>query len=308
VPVVFDLRMMRAHRIPVGLAAAGAIVFFAASSIFADGQFKRFPETISPDGAYVLAWAPTADPPQNTAELTEVPYEDQAFDGGQPEDVDNYLVDVAAHKIVATIPAFSYFSGPKWHKHRADLKIGWSPDARSALAIEDDRWRSDTVLWIEPATREIVDVLEQLKEAFLSVLRKKEPKLADSVMISFNEPVISADGLLIVKASGAIPKNEETAAYRLKFKVTGAGEKVQLHLQNARVIKEAPATSTYDPEAELNEVYPRLRAKLTEARRAALRDEQTRWLKLREEITDGDCKTTFTNHRIAELRVRLEPK
>jgi len=296
---------LKARRITACLAAIACVVFIAAAPAFAGGQFKRFPETISPDGAYALAWGPMTDPPAKTAELVEVPYEDEAFDEAQPESVDNYLIDVATGKIVATIPGFEYFRGPKWHKNRGDLEIGWAPDAQSALAIYDGRWGSDAVVWIEPRARKIVDVQKQLEETFRKVLRKKEPKLAAEVTIYFNYAVIPRAGVLILNASGTIPKKDDTAAYQLKFKITGAGDKVQFHLQNARVIEEAFTVPDDDPEAELNKVYAQLRAKLPEARRAALREEQTKWLKRREEITDKGCKTRFTNHRIVELRTLL---
>src|SRR5437763_14610328 len=95
----------------VGVAIAGCIV-----PAFAGGQFKRFPETISPDGAYFLAWG-AAEEASDPAQLTEVPYEDEAFDEANREgNASNYLVDAATHKIVATIPGFEYFRGPQWHK------------------------------------------------------------------------------------------------------------------------------------------------------------------------------------------------
>jgi len=295
---------MRPRSSTIWWAAIGCAVSFATSSLFAGGQFKRFPETISPDGAYALAWA--SDPPPNTAELSEVPYEDETSDEQETDSVENYLIDAASHKIVATIPGFEYFRGPKWRKNRADLEIGWAPDAQSALAIFDGRWSSEAVVWIEPRARKIVDVQKQLEEAFRKVLRRKEPKLAADVLIYFNGAVISRGGILILNASGTIPKQEDTAAYQLKFKITGSGDKAQFHLQDARVIKESFKQPAEDPEAELNKVYGRLRAKLSEARRTALRDEQKQWLKLREEITNEDCKTSFTNHRVIELQTLLE--
>ena len=292
---------MRACRITICWVAIGCLL---ASSVLAGGQFKRFPETISPDGAYALAWAPT--PPPNTAELSEVPYEDEAFDGEAPDSVDNYLIDTATRKIVAAIPGFEYFRGPKWHKNRSDLEIGWAPDGHSGLAIYDGRWSSEAVVWIEPRAGKIVDVQKQLEDAFRKVLRKKEPKLAADVLIYFNYAVISREGILVLNASGTIPKNDNTDAYQLKFKITGSGDKVQFLLQNARVIKESYVAPADDPEAELNKVYGQLRAKLPEAQRTVLRDEQKQWLKLRDEITNYDCKTNFTNHRIIELRTLQE--
>ncbi len=203
---------------------------------------------------------------------------------------------------------FGFFRGPKWRKNRADLEIGWTPDGKSALAIYDGRWGSEGVVWIEPQTRKIVDVQKQLEQAFRSVLQKREPKLAADVSIDFSEPVILQNGRLIVNASGTIPKHDDTAAYQLKFDITGTGENVRFRLQHARVIDQPYTTPVDNPEVELNKVYAQLRTKLAEGPRSALRDEQTNWLRLREGIADDDRKADFTNHRIVELRVRLQSR
>ena len=44
------------------------------SAVLAGGAFKAFPETISPDGAYELAWGNKVDLGTDLATLTEVPY------------------------------------------------------------------------------------------------------------------------------------------------------------------------------------------------------------------------------------------
>jgi hypothetical protein len=290
-------------RITAALLSAIAFFGFAgAAPVFAGGQFKRFPETISPDGAYALAWAPASESKANPSTFTEVPYSDESFD---EDEADNYLIDVAAHKIIATIPDFGYFSGPQLHKNRASIEVGWSPDVKGALAIYGGRWSSDAVVWIEPKTRRIVSVQKQLEEGFRSVLHKKEPKLAQGVSINFENAVIPKPGILVIEASGTIPKEDETNNYQLKFKISGEGEKVRFQLQGNRVLPEDTSTAG-DAEEELNKVYGRLRAKLPEARRQALRDEQKKWLELREEITDADCKSEFTGARTSELQVRLE--
>src|SRR5205823_1705121 len=138
-------------------------------------QIKRFPETISPDGAYALAWGPVVEK-SDRGEVTEVPYEDDAFDHANSENnVGNYLLDTAARKIVTTIPDFEYFSGPHWRKNRADLEIAWSRDSRTALAIYDGRWGSEAVAWIEPRSDKAVNVQKKLEKGFYKVLHKHEP-------------------------------------------------------------------------------------------------------------------------------------
>jgi hypothetical protein len=112
--------------------------------------------------------------------------------------------------------------------------------------------------------------------------------------------------VLVVNVSGTIPKEQDTNAYQLKFRITGSGEKVHFHLLKERTLKESFSSFGDDAEAELNKAYGRLRAQLPEAQRALLLNEQRKWLKLREEMTDDDCKTRFTEHRVVELRARVQ--
>ena len=267
----------------------------------AGGEFKRFPETISPDGAYVLAWGAGGEQAGDTAQFTEVPYENDDFDQANVDaDVNNYLVETASGKIVATIPGFAYFAGSNLHKNRSDLKVAWSPSAQSALAIFDGRWSSDAVVWIEPRTRKMVDVQEQLVNGFYPVLHKNEKRFK-TVEVRFFGAVIPKPGVLVVRASGSIPKEDETADYVLRFTITGTGDKVQFHLQSGRRLPEESRALPSDPEEELNRVYTKVRSSLSSRDRDTLRDQQTRWLKLREQIANDNSRERFTQHRIEEL-------
>jgi hypothetical protein len=298
---------MRGTRKYLFALAAMALVF-AGPGVSAAGEFKRFPETISPDGAYVLAWGPAEEKAGDTAQFDEIPYDDATSDEANSEgEVNNYLVDTATHKIVATIPGFAYFSGPNLHKNRGDLNVSWSPDAKSALAIFDGRWSSEAVVWIDPRTRKIVDVQKQLEKGFYALLRKNEPRFK-TVEVLFSAAVFPKAGVLILHASGAIPKEDGTSDYLLKFSVTGEGDKVQFRLENGRRLPENTTPLAADPEAELNRLYNKVRNSLSPRERDLLRDTQTRWLKLREQITDDNVRERFTEHRVAELRTLSESK
>ena len=296
---------MKATNIAAKLLAIGGFAFVAHPTDLVAEQFKRFPETVSPDGAYALAWGSVAEQKTEAASFTEVPYADEAFDKDASDNVSNYLIDAAASKVIAVIPDFEFFRGPKWRKNRGNLEIGWSPDSSGALAIYGGRWSSEGVAWIVPRPGKIVNVQKELEAAFRTVLRKKEPKLAADVSIYFSEPVVPREGVLVVNAGGTIPKEQDTEAYQLKFKITGSGERVHFHLLKERTMEESFSTFGDDPEGELNKVYGQLRAKLPEARRTVLLNEQRKWLKLREEMTDDGCKERFTEHRVIELRVRF---
>jgi hypothetical protein len=285
------------------------VLVCAGPGVSVAGQFKRFPETISPDGAYVLAWGAAEEKVGDTAQFAEIPYEDENFDEANGDaDINNYLVDTATGKIVATIPGFDYFAGPNIHKNHASLEISWSPDGKSALAIFDGRWSSDAVVWIEPRARKIVDVQKQLEKGFYAVLRKNEPRFKEEVGVLFSQAVIPRAGVLILHASGTIPKEDGTAEYLLKFNVTGEGDKIQFRLEKGRRLPEDTTSSSGDAEAELNSVYTKVRSSLPPRERDLLRDAQTQWLKLREQIKDEHAREHFTEHRTAELRTLSEAK
>src|SRR5262250_1376040 len=84
---------------------------------FGQAHFKRFPETVSNDGAYVLAWGLKEDPAGTIDSKSEIVADgpeklDLDTDQSEPyERVEDYLVDTATGKIVATIPDFTYYSG-----------------------------------------------------------------------------------------------------------------------------------------------------------------------------------------------------
>lgn len=295
---------MNARWRSVSSLALGILVMSTGQVAFADGQFKRFPETISPDGAYVLAWGRAQESSGDIAQLTEAAYEDAVFDeANQNDEVNNYLVDAVAHKAVAIIPGFDYFRGPKLHKNRADLAVAWSPDAQCALAVLEGRWGSEAVVWIRPGHPKFQDVQKQLEKGFYSVLRKSEPRFTD-VIIHFGSPVLLKQDLLVVRASGTIPKKSDTKDYLLRFKITEAGDDVQFRLISGGKVREEAAPEDQDAEAELNKVYNAARRKLSPKQRDDLREAQMRWLKLREQISDEESRRRFTERRVAELQAR----
>jgi hypothetical protein len=301
---MMDFKNMRYRGITAGRTLM-VLVFTATGALDAQ-QFKRLPETISPDSAYVLAWGPVAEK-GDRSELTEVPYEDETFDHANSENnVANYLVDTAARKIVATIPDFEFWRGATFHKNRADLEIAWSRDSRAALAIYDGRWGSEAVAWIEPRSGKAVNVQKKLEKGFYKVLHKHEPAFK-TVDVRFSNAALVKPQLLVVHASGTIPKEQDTAEYVLKFKISGEGANIRFDLESARRLpEESVSQDEGDNETVLNAVYNRVRAKLSEKERETLRDEQTKWLKHRENMPDETSRDYYTQHRIAELRAMGE--
>ena len=268
-----------------------------------DGEpgYCRFPGTISPDGAYVLAWAPTGLSPQARATLKEWPADVQVG-----SDADNFLMDARHGRIITDIPEFDYFSGQGCHKNRGALYIAWSPDSRSALAICEQRWDDVDIAWIEPQAKRITSVLQPMTVAFTRVLRQREKERGDEMNIQFSEPALLPGGMLVVDGHAGHFKEGPYHHYRLTFRVRAAEKKVQLELLKARKIPEREErTGGIDFDPDLNLSYGKLRARLDDEGRAALKKEEEEWLKFRDSQPEA-AREYLTQRRAVELRARLE--
>lgn len=291
-------------RLLVWIAIAAALP----SRLQADDRVKRFPETISPDGSYAIAWG-DADLDKS---VKEIPFADGKFDEEMYEkDLHNYLISVPDTRVIADIPEFSYFRGPSWHANRRDLYVAWSPDSQQAFAILDGRFGYEDVAWIDISTRKVTLVAKPLAEAFRRALEKSAGavyrKNRDSYAIRFANPVLSAPGLLTVFAGAEVPKSDDPPplAYQLVFKVSVKDGKPTFSLSRAKEI-EATDAKPAEQEDRLNLAYQSLRKKLDAAGREALKQEELRWLKQREAITDEGSQERFVEHRIDELTARAE--
>lgn len=268
----------------------------AGSAAEEEPGFRRFADTISPDGAYVLAWGwGEEEHPEKLREWP--PGQDIAGDF-----VANYLVDAVQGKVLATIPERDHYAGTQGFKRFSGLAVSWSEDSRQALAIYEGRWSDEAILWIRPATHTFLDVSGSLHKAYSQFLARKE-KLADAGEISFSMPALLPGGVLIIDAR-ARPKVNEPPEYnyRLKFRMKIESGKAGFTLVSGRKIPEPPEDDKV--EKELNVVYQKLRDKLNHAGRAALKEKQLRWLKQREAL--GDQSRFFTRMRTAYLRALVE--
>jgi hypothetical protein len=260
--------------------------------------FRRFAGSISPDGAYVLAWGWGEDDQPN--KLKEwPPGRDTAGDL-----VANYLVDAVRGQVLAVIPEHHHFhtSDGRW-KRFSGLDVTWSEDSQSALAIYEGRWSNESILWINPRSRRFVEVLPQLAEAYSRFLAKKE-KVEDSGAISFSLPALLPGGVLVIRGR-ARPSVVHPPEYNyvLKLQMNFGGGTPKYTLVTARKAPEEPANEKV--EDALNQAYQQLRAKLNDAARAALKEKQLAWLKQREALPESD-RWLFTHQRTSYLRARAE--
>jgi hypothetical protein len=154
----------------VAVLAFWTFLFVVPRALADEPGFRRFADTISPDGAYVLAWG-WGEEEEHLEKLKEWPP-----GGDTAEDsVANYLVDAVRGQVLATIPERDHFltSNGRW-KRFSGLAVGWAEDGQHALAIYEGRWSDEAILWIRPETRSFIDVLGPLEEAYRRFLAKKE--------------------------------------------------------------------------------------------------------------------------------------
>ncbi len=148
--------------------------------VFGQAHFKRFPETVTNNGAYVLGWGLKDDPAGSVDSKTEIvadgpekiDIESIGVDVETYERIEDYLVDTATGKIVATIPDFTYYAGSEGSENHFHLEVGWSPDNRGGIAIYQARHATDKVAWINPTEHKTSNVWPQIEKAVRRVAAK----------------------------------------------------------------------------------------------------------------------------------------
>ena len=291
---------------------------------FGQAHFKRFPETVTNDGAYVLAWGLKEDPAGTIDAKTEIVAdgpEKIEFDSGRFESyelVEDYLVDTATGKIVATIPDFTYYSGSEGNENHFHLEVGWSPDNRGGIAIYQARYSTDKVAWINPTEHKTSNVWPQIEKAVRGVaVRKKGKEAADpEYEIGVSDPVFVRPRRFVIDAMiGMLSSKKENApSYRFEivFDVKGNLDAPQLEVASAKSVSDESGGGIGDNEIEarLNKAYHKLAATLRQRDRENLKQEQLKWLSTRDHITAAEndnkefIQLELTRRRVAELETR----
>jgi uncharacterized protein YecT (DUF1311 family) len=302
-----------------------ALVFFSAQELFGQAHFKRFPETVTNDGAYVLGWGLKDDPAGGVDSKTEIVADGaEKIDVGEDgfdtaETIEDYLVDTAIAKIVATIPEFYYYAGSEGRENHFHLEVGWSPDNHGGIAIYEARYATDKIAWINPAERKTKDVTEQIEKAIRRVGAHKLGKEASDCEISVTNPVFVRPRRLVLGVTmGALSSKREDAvayAFEVVFNVKGNLDAPQFEVNTVKwASKDSESESNAgneDEEAELNRVYHKLAGVVSPRDRENLKQEQLKWLATREHITAAEkdekemTQLEFTRRRITELETRL---
>ena len=292
--------------------------------VFGQAHFKRFPETVTNNGAYVLGWGIKDDPAGGVDSKTEIVADGQEkIDIGEQrfetsEGIEDYLVDAATGKIVATIPDFTYYAGSEGSENHFGLEVGWSPDNRGGIAIYQARYATDKVAWINPTEHKTSNVWPQIEKAVRRVaVRKKGKEAADAdYEIFVSNPVFVGPRRVVMDAViGALSSKKPDApsySFEILFDVKGNLDAPQIELASAKSVSDesVPAVGDNEIEAQLNKVYHRLATALPPRDRESLKEEQLKWLTTREHITAAEedekefIQLRLTERRVAELEAR----
>jgi hypothetical protein len=290
--------------------------------VFGQAHFKRFPETVTNNGVYVLGWGLKDDPAGSVDSKTEIVADgSEKIDIGEQrfetsEGIEDYLVDTTTGKIVAAIPDFTYYAGSEGRENHFHLAVGWSPDNRGGIAIYQARYSTDTVAWINPTEHKTSDVWPQIEKAVRRVAVRKLGKEAADCEISVSNPVFVRPRRVVMDALvGALSSKKPDApsySFEILFDVKGNLDAPQLELASAKSVPDESGGDVGDNEieAQLNKTYHKLATALPPRDRESLKQEQLKWLATREHITAAEkdekefIQLQLTRRRVAELETR----
>ena len=205
------------------------LVVGISAGVCAAEPFVVFENTSSPDGRYAFAWGAPEKykidwAALNRGEMTALPNPADFADA-----VENYLVDLKAGKILATLRGAQAWRLPDGsHGNHRDLQVAWSPNGEFAVAIYSLKWQYELFqgFRIAPegvATVEIGKPLETAWRQHLSMTAGQRYKQrADSLAISFGElKATENEGTFGVRALAEVPKSaSENDAFEEKLVFT----------------------------------------------------------------------------------------
>lgn len=181
----------------------------------ATAPFVVLENTSSPDRRYAFAWGAPEKYKIDWAALSRgekaaLPNPDDFADA-----VENYLVDLGAEKIVATVRGAQAWRLPDGsHGNHRNLEVAWSPNGEFAVAIYSLKWQyvSFEGFQVTPtgvATVEIGKPLEAAWRQHLSMTAgQRYKRRADLLAISFGElKATENNGSFAVRALAEVPKS-----------------------------------------------------------------------------------------------------
>lgn len=191
------------------------LVVGISTGVCAAEPFAVLENTSSPDGRYAFAWGAPEKykidwAALNRGETTALPNPADFADA-----VENYLVDLKAAKILATLRGAQAWRLPDGsHGNHRDLKVAWSPNGEFAVAIYSLKWQYESFqgFRITPAGVTTVEIGKPLETAWRQHLStttgERYKQRADSLAISFGElKAMENEGSFGVRALAEVPKS-----------------------------------------------------------------------------------------------------
>ena len=178
-------------------------------------SFVVLENTSSPDGRYAFAWGAPEKYKIDWAalsrgEMTALPNPADFADA-----VENYLVDLKAGKILATLRGAQAWRLPDGtHGNHRDVEVAWSPNGEFAAAIYSLKWQYESFqgFRITPEGVATVEIGKPLETAWRQHLTttagERYKQRADLLAISFGElKAMKDEGGFEVRALAEIPKS-----------------------------------------------------------------------------------------------------
>ncbi len=76
--------------------------------------------------------------------------------------------------MAADLSQLDYFKGQGRRKNRGDLWVAWTADSRNVLAIFEERWDDQRIVWIDSESGRVTDLKDVMEKAYLSGLRQRK--------------------------------------------------------------------------------------------------------------------------------------
>lgn len=277
-------------------------------------RYTRFPETISPDGAYCLAWDHKLVEGADAGMLVEAPYgthfKVESFA------VQDYLVETNRTQPPLRLPKFAYFSGVDGHEDKHGLSFAWAPNSKGALVIYESDRGCLALVWVDPVGRRVTEAGKAVESALRNLVSERfgdgEEKAQTAVYynrVALLEPdLLTIDGCLTQPGE----KPEEVLAYwfRMRFNIVTEAGGARFTVASGRVLQaedllsEPPAGRGETMDAQMEKAFAKVRGPLGPGDRETLKKEQALWLKQREAMANPQHRAGFTLHRLEELKIR----
>jgi hypothetical protein len=182
---------------------------------FAAPPFVVLENTYSPDRRYAFAWGAPEKYKIDWAALSRGEKTALPNPADFADAVENYLVDLEAEKIVATLRGAQAWRLPDGsHGNHRDLEVAWSPNSEFAVAIYSLKWNYESFqgFRITPAGVATVEIGKPLEAAWRQHLSttagQRYKQRADLLAISFGElKAMENEGSFAVRALAEVPKS-----------------------------------------------------------------------------------------------------